>query len=215
MAVYLVRQKADRRILVFMLATAVLYAIIMILPTRYTDRSLLPFTILAACILAPCVTALGKLVGSYTNRTVASLGVLLAILFIGHPLQSFEYIRGKYADMRYNEKILGVLYDAGLQDSSQVYSNYFEIYPLDDPEFVTFHNHGGWLLLDSKYARERPNPERPKTLPAWESFFRGHGLRYIVLNKQDASYSEFFTDGLPAQWDTIFEDSHFLVLILS
>jgi hypothetical protein len=89
-----------------------------------------------------------------------------------------------------------------------VFTNEWNIYNMADPAFITFYNYGGWIELDSLYARERPHPTA-LTVAEWQEFFAKHGIRFAIL-KRDGKTQDIFHHP-PAAWKELFSDQNLTV----
>ena len=90
-----------------------------------------------------------------------------------------------------------------MQSSSEVFSNEWNIYNMADPQFITFYNYGGWIELDSLYARERPHPTA-RTVAEWQEFFAEHGIRFAILRETGKTRDLFRRT--PASWQQLYAD---------
>jgi hypothetical protein len=75
---------------------------------------------------------------------------------------------------------------AGVSDPRHVFAADWNVFPVDDPELISFYNFGFWNLLLPDFAAERPNPIRTADDPAaFAAFMREHGVRVVVLPLRD------------------------------
>jgi hypothetical protein len=98
-----------------------------------------------------------------------------------------------------------------MRSSEEVFSNVWNIYNLADPLFDTFYNYGGWILLDSKYAEERPLPQA-KTPKEWKAFLAEQGIRFVILRNKGEAAGLFRAP--PPEWRRLFSDRHSTVWAL-
>jgi hypothetical protein len=98
-----------------------------------------------------------------------------------------------------------------MQSSSEVFSNLWNIYNMADPQFITFYNYGGWIELDSLYAKERPHPTAV-TVPEWKAFFAEHGIRFAILRRRPQTESIFAAP--PPEWKQLYADKRLRVYAL-
>jgi len=169
------------RVALFLALCAVAYVALIPIPTQITDRAMLPGEVLFAVLAVR--GAAGWI--ARVPRPSARLGVALAgiaLLLAADLPGSLDHVRDKRAALRYNRAILADLREAGMQQSREVFSNDWDLYPLHDAEFVSFYNYGGWILLDSEYARHRP-PPRAREASEWLAFARERGIRFLVLRE--------------------------------
>jgi Dolichyl-phosphate-mannose-protein mannosyltransferase len=205
-AITLVGERQRRQLIALVGLLAVFYVSLVIVPTRFTDRSFAPVGMLAA-VLFGC--GMAELVNSSpAPRRFFAGGVLLA-LAVSWPAGLWKDLSGRHDARLRNIRIVDILVANGMKSSEEVFSNIWSIYNLADPLFVTFYNYGGWILLDSKYAAERPAP-RAKTRAEWQAFLAEQGIKFVVLrNRKDASvlfrapppeWKQLFSDGQATVW---------------
>jgi len=196
----------------FLGVCAALYLLIVVSPTQVTNRALLPAEALLSVLIVQGLARMVALIGLRSKPCLWLYGAV-AVMLVGSVPHSFRHIQDKRQAQTYNRTILDKLGAAGMTSSSQVLCTTWDLYPLDDPKFVTFYNYGGWLLLDSEYAARRPAP-RATTVDEWRDFMRQHGLRYLVCRIARET-QEFFTGPqLPAEWELIQWDGKLAVLAL-
>ena len=168
------------------------YTAMVVLPTRLTTRSFHPVVVVLSIVVAAGLFSYraiprGKRWWTAVPATAAlvmlSLGVgrHSAASLINRPADFWGRVTAKRAAMLYNRQILAVLGEHGFRESTEVFTNDWNIYNLDDPKFDTFVNFGGWILLDSKYAAERPQPTA-RSATEWGDYFVRLGIRLVVLN---------------------------------
>jgi len=170
---------AARRELAALLWMAVAYTVAVMLPTRVTERAELPVTIIAAVLVAcalGCAWSRRRTSYALFAVTVVALAVVNWPLDYGHNLQL------KWERMSVNRQAIALLRQQGLRNPDQLFTNDWGLLNLDDPKFVTFVNWGGWILLDTKYAIERPL-SRATTALEWAGYFAQQQIDFVVLQK--------------------------------
>ncbi|HKO94784.1 MAG TPA: hypothetical protein VJU61_26700, partial [Polyangiaceae bacterium] len=183
-AMVLGTQRLQRQLLAFIALIAAFYISIVIVPTRFTDRAFAPVGMLAS-VLVGC--GLAELVALLAAPRRAFAGAALIALIVSWPYGLWKDVSGRHDARLRNTKIVDLLLANGMRSSGEVFSNIWNIYNLADPEFGSFYNYGGWIMLDSKYAAERP-PPRAKSRKEWKEFLAEHGIRFVILrNRKDAA----------------------------
>jgi hypothetical protein len=208
----ILRHTEARRILTFLALCVAAYLALAVLPTLATDRAMLPADVLLGLLCVPAVyCGTRTLCKGRPGVHVVLVGAALLMLF-SLPTTA-HHLRKKANGLAYNRILCDRLNAAGGWDSAAVFSNHWNLYPVDDPNFVTYYNYGGWLLLDSVYAAERPAPEAC-TVDEWRDFMREHALRYLVIRKTDRT-AAFFSEGLAAaEWEVVHFDGALAILRL-
>ena len=196
----------------FLAVIALVYIGVAALPTLATDRAMLPADVLLGLLVAHAIHQLSRHLGLMHGWAKVPY-LAAAVMVLANIPSSAEHIQTKRLAMAYNEQILSNLKRAGMTASSEVFTNWWNLYPLDDPGFVTFYNYGGWLLLDSRYARERPRPVAT-SVAEWKAFMKAHGLRYLVIGKTEATKCFFGTSLPPDDWQLVNWDGAFAILAL-
>jgi len=204
-AVALVPDRQRRQWLVFSAMLALLYVFAVIVPTRYTDRAFTPVAMLFS-VLVGC--GLAELVSRAQRPRWATLCAVLAVVFLSYPAGLWDHLKARAHDARYNRRIVNRLVASGMQSSAEVFSNEWNFYNMADPAFITFYNYGGWIELDSLYARERPHPTA-LTVDEWQAFFAQHGIRFAIL-KQNGKTKDIFRRP-PASWKELYSDKNLTV----
>jgi hypothetical protein len=199
-ATVLVPDRQRRQWLAFSAILALLYILVVIVPTRYTDRAYAPVAMLSS-VLVGC--GLAELVSRALRPRWAALGALLTVLFLTYPAGLWDQLKGRAGDAQFNKRLVKELVAAGMQSSAEVFSNEWNIYNMADPQFITFYNYGGWIELDSLYARERPHPIA-RSVEQWQAFFAEHGIRFALL-RQNGKTQDLFRR-TPASWKQLFAD---------
>ena len=197
-ATVLVRDRQRRRWLAFCALLALLYILVVIVPTRYTDRAYAPVAMLS-CVLVGCGCA--ELVSRAPWPRWGALGAVLTVLFLSYPAGLLDQLKARTGDARFNKQLVKELVAAGMQSSAEVFTNEWNIYNMTDPQFITFYNYGGWIELDSLYARERPHPTA-HTVAQWQQFFTEHGIRFAIL-RQNGKTADVFRH-TPASWKELY-----------
>lgn len=200
------------RFMLFFLICTVGYLITTIIPMKITYRAMLPAEVFLALMIMPAIYFGPKEIEKW-SKFARILCLFLSIIVISNMPANFRYFKYKIESMKYNKIIIEKLESAGMKTSSEVFSNEMNMYPLNDPKFITFYNYGGYLLLDSKYAKERPVPDA-RTLEDWRDFMLRKKLRFLVIKKTDKT-SMFFDDNLlPGDWELVYWDGKFKILKL-
>ena len=166
---------ADR--LRFVVIAAVTYVFVTVVPTRITDRGLLPVTALLSILIVPAIALIANSLDDKLLR-IAFLSSICGLVLFQPP----HVPRWKTSALATNRQILQALEAAGMSQSSQVFCNDWWLYNLDDAYLTPFYNYGAYMLLDSEYERQRPLPTA-KTGQEWVSFFANRGIRYIVIGR--------------------------------
>ena len=126
-------------------------------------------------------------------------GYLLALAGIAAGLAVHGYkqvllVKARRADLQENQAVVRVLKENGFRESGEVFCNDWNIYNLDHPFLEPFYDYGGYMLLDSEYAAQRPLPRGD-----FDAFARRQGIRFAILVR-----------GLPGPevtWRRIFSDA--------
>ena len=201
-----------RRILAFLAACAVAYLALAVLPTLATDRAMLPVDVLLAIVCVPAVYC-GTMGLCKGRPGVHAVLVGAALLALSSLPTTAHHLRKKANGLAYNRILCDRLNAAGGWNSAEVFSNHWNLYPVDDPDFVTYYNYGGWLLLDPVYAAERPPPEA-QTVSQWRDFMLDQALRFLVIRKTGKT-AAFFSEGLDAaEWELVHVDRALAILRL-
>jgi len=204
-AVVLAPDRQRRQWLVFSATLALLYVFAVIVPTRYTDRAYTPVAMLSSVLLG---CGLAELVSRARRPRWALLWAALAVLFLSYPGDLYDQLRRRAHDAKYNARITRRLVANGMQSSAEVFTNEWNIYNMADPAFITFYNYGGWIELDSLYARERPHPTA-LTVDEWQEFFASHGIRFAILKRNGKTKDVFRRP--PSSWKELFSDKNLTV----
>ena len=130
-----------------------------------------------------------------------SATLVLMYLGLGNPIRP---LLDKHAQMTWNRQVLDTMREAGWRQDDKVFCNFWDLYNLDDPRFITFHNYGGYLLLDPLYNATMPRPEA-RSADEWQTFFDYHGTRFVVARPTEA-ITDFVEHRNPAQWPEIYRD---------
>lgn len=199
-ATVLVPDRQRRQWLTFSAVLALLYILVVIVPTRYTDRAYAPVAMLSS-VLVGC--GLAELVSRALRPRWAALAALVSVLFLTYPAGLGDQLKARAQDAQFNTQLVKRLVAAGMQSSAEVFSNEWNIYNMADPQFITFYNYGGWIELDSLYARERPHPTA-RTVAEWQEFFGEHGIRFVIL-RETGKTRELFRRP-PASWQQLYAD---------
>jgi len=207
-AMLLTPERQRRRLLAFIAALGFFYIVVVLVPTRTTARAFAPIAMLA-CLLIAC--GLAELVSRADRPRRAQICAALAVVFLAWPTAMWADLDSRHASRQHNQKIVDALVAHGMQSSEEVFTNIWNVYNLQDPLFVTFYNYGGWLQLDSKYARERP-PPRASTLPEWQAFFAEQGIRFVILRQRSDNVALFRAP--PPAWKQLFSDGSLTVWAL-
>ena len=201
-----------KRALLFLGVIAVSYSVLVILPTMATDRGLLPVSVIVSLLVVWSLVRYSERLSSGFGAT-QFICLLIAIALVGNVPSSSDHLRKKYHAQSYNRQIIEALKKEGMTSSSELFCDNWNIHPLGDPKFITFYNYGGWILLDSKYASERPVPTA-KTVTEWRSFLLEHDLRYLVIRRTDATEPFFAEELSHSEWKLVFWDGQFLILAM-
>jgi hypothetical protein len=193
----LVPERQRRRLLVFSGALALVYVFLIIVPTRYTDRAFAPVAMLSS-VLAACGAS--EVLARAQRPRWAAVFAVPALLFTAYPTGTWPALEQRARERRQNARIVQVMVENGMRSSAEVFSNVWNFYNLADPNFDTFYNYGGWIELDSEYARERPHPNA-STPEEWQQFFAEHGIRFAVLRPTGRAKS--LAQHPPASWTRI------------
>ncbi len=175
------------------------YTALVVVPTRFTTRAFHPVVVVLSIVVAaglfscraiprgrrwwiaaPVTAALVMLSLGLGRRSAASL--------VNGPAEFWRDVTARRGEMLYNRQILAVLGEHGFEESTDVFTNDWDVFNLDDPKFDTFVNYGGWILLDSKYAAERPRPTA-RTATEWKDYFVHLGIKLVVLDPVGPSAS--------------------------
>ena len=84
-----------------------------------------------------------------------------------------------------------------------------EVLPARRPAFVTFHNYGGYMLLDPLYNATMPRPEA-QSAAEWQAFFDRHDTEFVVARPTPA-IRDFLDHRDPALWPEIHRDDRGVV----
>jgi hypothetical protein len=164
----MVRSPRHRRMAGFLLAIAGGYVVLDILLSRYTNRAALPAFLLLSILAA------GLTIPLTWPRSIKSLALAgIAAGFAVHAWKQVLLVQTRRADLRENETVLRVLREHGFRSSAEVFCNDWNLYNLDHPYLDPFYDYGGYMLLDSEYASQRPLPGG--ALP--------RGIRFVILVK--------------------------------
>ena len=207
-AMLLTPERQRRRLLAFIAGLAFFYIVVVLVPTRTTARAFAPIAMLASVLVA---CGLAEVVSRADRPRRAQVCAALAVVFLSWPAGVWADLDSRHASRQRNEEIVDALVAHGMQSSGEVFTNIWNVYNLQDPLFVTFYNYGGWLQLDSKYARERP-PPRASTLPEWQAFFAERGIRFVVLRQRSDTAALF--QAPPPAWKQLFADESLTVWAL-
>jgi hypothetical protein len=194
-----------RQLLAAVAILCVLYVGAVIVPTRFTERSYLPVGMLCSVLVG---AGLSEVVQLASRPRWASALAAIGILFLTFPSGLYDSLHGRSYNARWNSRIVRRMQAAGMRSSDEVFSNVWAFYNMSDPLFVSFYNYGGWIELDSLWARERPHPTA-KTVAEWQAFFAEHGIRFVVLRNRKAAAILFRKT--PPSWKQLFSDSSLTV----
>jgi hypothetical protein len=195
--------RKHRQLLAFLAWFGLLYLLLVLAPTRYTDRAYAPIAMLAAILAA---SGLAELAHRASRPRWALAGAALAVLFLTLPLNVWQSLQSRHQARLWNERVVDALRSNGMHSSDEVFTNEWAFYPVSDPGFVTFYNYGGWIELDSEYARERPHPTA-ETVSEWQDFFAAHGIHFAVLRWRNDTREIF--EHPPPEWKQIYADNIF------
>jgi len=196
----LIPERQRRRLLVFSGALALLYVFVIIVPTRYTDRAFAPVAMLCSVLLG---CGASELIARAQRPRWAALFAIPALLFAAYPPEVWPALEGRVHAGLKNWRIVKLMVANGMQSSAEVFSNVWNFYNLADPKFDSFYNYGGWLELDSQYARERPHPNA-STPEEWEQFFEQHGIHFVILRPSGRAAG--LAQNPPAWWTRLYSD---------
>ena len=181
--------RSRQRIAGYLLALAGGYVVLDILISRYTNRAAVPAFLLLS------IVSMGLVVPLQWPRFVK--GVALAGIAAGlavHGYKQVLLVKARRADLQENQAVVRVLKENGFRESGEVFCNDWNIYNLDHPFLEPFYDYGGYMLLDSEYAAQRPLPRGD-----FDAFARRQGIRFAILVR-----------GLPGPevtWRRIFSDA--------
>jgi hypothetical protein len=221
----------QRRTYRFLGVLALSYVLVVIAPTNLSDRAFVPVVVLACLLIAGGLGELARRVTSRASRpssgdarpapparvlsTLAGRTTWAAAFLAGagacYPPGIQEALLLKRQSRADNQVVVDVLLRAGMTSSGEVFCTNFNVYNLADPDFVSFHNYGGWIQLDSVYAAERP-PPRARTLQEWRDFFSAHAIRFAILERRPDT-EELFTRTPPA-WSLLAANEYVAVFAL-
>lgn len=190
-----------RQLIAAVAILCVLYVGAVIVPTRFTERSYLPVGMLCSVLVG---AGLSEVVQLASRPRWASALAAIGVLFLTFPSGLYDNLHGRSFSARWNSRIVRRMQAAGMRSSDEVFSNVWAFYNMSDPLFVSFYNYGGWIELDSLWARERPHPTA-KSVAEWQAFFAEHGIRFVVLRNRKAASVLFRKT--PATWKQLFSDS--------
>jgi hypothetical protein len=162
--------------LFFVIITTVFYISATVLPANVTDRTLLPATAVLSIIGVPAAMLLANSL-SHRGLRISLLASICAFILIHAQVPTW-----KREAVAINRRILQALHGAGMSRSSEVFSNDYEPYNLDDAYLTPFYDYGGYMLLDSEYREQRPMPTA-STPWEWNRFFAIHHIRYLVIRR--------------------------------
>lgn len=160
---------------------------VVILPSRYTDRAFLPAAALAGLTVAGALDELrfrgrAMLARPLWLRPVVTVGALVVTLLACVSPGTARDLRARLAARAVNQSIVDQLAAAGMQRSRQVFFSDWYLYNLRDPWFEPFLSYGGWILLDMKFAAEHPLPTA-RTPAEWRAYFATAGVGFVVLRR--------------------------------
>jgi len=204
-AMVLSPDRLRRQLLAFSAVLAALYVCVVIVPTRFTPRAYAPVAMICS-VLVGC--GLAELVCRTRRPRWTMLGAALGVALLSYPFGIFGMLKRRSSEASYNLHIAKTLVANGMQSSDEVFSNLWDVYPMTDPQFITFYNYGGWIELDSLYARERPHPTA-NTVGEWQQFFAAHRIRFAILRPLDHTRDVFRAP--PASWKELFSDNKLTV----
>jgi hypothetical protein len=193
--------RKHRQLLAFLAWFGFLYLLLVLVPTRYTERAYAPVAMLAAILAA---SGLAELAQRAARPRWALAGAALAVIFLTLPLNAWQSLQSRHQARLWNERVVNALRANGMHSSDEVFTNDWDFYPVSDPRFVTFYNYGGWIELDSEYARERPHPTA-ETVSEWQDFFAAHGIHFAVLRLRNDTREVF--EHPPPEWKQIYADN--------
>jgi hypothetical protein len=197
-------------ILAFLGLCIALYLLIVVCPTQVTDRALLPAKVLLCVLFVQGLARAATLIELKPGPCLW-LYCAGAVALAGGVPHSFVYVRDKLEAREYNWSIIKALRSAGMTSSAQVLCNDWDLYPLDDPAFVTYYNYGGWMLLDREYAAQRPRP-LATTVDEWRDFMRHHNLRFFLFQVAPET-RDFTAEPLaPTDWELVHQDDRYVIV---
>lgn len=205
-----------RRLTIYLSLVALLYACTTILPSRLTVRAFAPVTCLICVLSFPAVTRLAGLFPPAGRGALSALGrlawlaVVLVLGFYGthNPVKP---LAARHALLAWNRDVLAHLQAAGYRTGDALFCNSWYFYPLQDPQFRTFHNYGGYMLLDKAYREARPRPDA-RTAAEWDAFLERQGIRYAVM-KERPNANDFIEHHEANRWQEIYADPSWHVLV--
>jgi hypothetical protein len=203
-----------RRTGMFLAAIMVLYFGAIIVPAQFSFRSIAPVTCLLCVLSFPVLARLSEYLpaalqfGRTAVVRVAWMAVAIVVLFVGinNPLRPLLL---KHTDLTWNRAVLDAMNAQGYHVGAPVFCNFYEFYPLDDPRFITFHNYGGYMLLDPLYNATMPRPEA-RTATDWQAFFDRHHTEFVVARPTPV-IQDFIDHRDPAMWPEIRRDERVVV----
>jgi hypothetical protein len=198
-----------KRWVAFFVMLAALYVLIVISPTRFTARSFGPIAMLACLLVA---AGYDTFRARWGRRRGLHAALIVGILLFAYPPGIRSELKNRHAQLLSNQRIVDALRVAGMRSSSQVFSNEWSVYDLADPRFDTFYNYGGWILLDSRYAHDRP-PPHATNVQQWQSFFAEHGIKFAILHRRPDT-EDLFSHPLPG-WRQLLTDRGLTVWALT
>lgn len=208
-------QPAARRAGAFLATVFLLYMGAIILPSQFSTRAVAPATCLLCVLAFPAITRLSELlpagvrIGRLPAVRFTWIAAVVVVLFVGinNPLRP---ALDKREALAWNRTVLDAMRAHGWNPGARVFSNVWEFYPLEDPRFVTFHNYGGYMLLDPLYNDTMPRPDAHDAIE-WQAFFDRHGIEFVAAKPGDA-IQEFFDRRDPSMWPEVFHDDRIVVL---
>jgi hypothetical protein len=204
-AMVLSPDRLRRQLLAFSAMLALLYVVVVIVPTRYTDRAYAPVAMLCS-VLVGC--GLAELVCRTRRPRWTLPWVALGVVLLSYPSGLLSMLGRRSREASYNLHIAKTLVANGMHSSGEVFCNLWDVYPMTDPQFITFYNYGGWIELDSLYAQERPHPIA-STIGEWQEFFAAHHIRFAILRQRGDTRDMFRTP--PGSWKELFADARLTV----
>jgi hypothetical protein len=130
------------------------------------------------------------------------------VVLLSYPSGLLSMLGRRSREASYNLHIAKTLVANGMHSSGEVFCNLWDVYPMTDPQFITFYNYGGWIELDSLYAQERPHPIA-STIGEWQEFFAAHHIRFAILRQRGDTRDMFRTP--PGSWKELFADARLTV----
>jgi hypothetical protein len=199
-----------RRLTLFLATIACLYTALVMLPSRFMARAFAPVSCLIAVLCFPAIVELGGSLSRVFRPSRALpkpstlwTWLLLAAFFLGTHNPAVPLI-GKHRQLAWNRRVLDVMRQAGMGGGADVFCSFWDFYNLDDPRFITFHNYGGYMLLDRLYREQKPRPAAV-TAAEWQEFFDANRIRFAVLDETPAT-RDFLRTCDPRRWEKIFSD---------